>query len=35
MDSKVNLSLLIPLTINNLVETKLKNLKNGRSAYIT
>ena len=35
MDSKVNLSLLIPLTINNLVETKLKNLTNGRSAYIT
>ena len=34
MDSKVDLSLLAPLTTYNLVKTELKNLRKGKSTYI-
>ena len=33
IDSKVNLSLFTPLTTYNLVKTKFKKLRRGRSAY--
>ena len=35
MDSKVDLSLFVPLITHDSVKTKLKNLRKGRSAYIT
>ena len=34
MDSKVDLSLLAPLTTCDSIKTRLKNLRRGRSAYM-